>query len=514
MPNWISNYVEPSNDAAKAFTKKYLLNDDGLFCFGKLVPVPDIIDKITGSPSFVVSPEKFQAFKAEHQESVHCEYEQEGLLYTLDEDGEVNDAVCTAECSDHLRNKFGCDNLYDFHVNNWGTKWEAQDNGNGTEYDDNGDPIDCEFDTAWDAPFEFMATLTAECPEGIWEWRCTAENSFESLLIRLHNGDVVITEHLLDEEELEELFDDEDCTIEDLYWNDRGEVVPYDAKDENDTKLVPSEVLSVQPNYKVRVAPQSRYWPNWVEHQVKPINDAAKAFTKKYVFDKWDDVCFGFLVSVPDILTKTFAVSYCLVSPEELQAFKDEYQQSVQCEYEQEGLLYTLDEDDEVERVVCTAECVARLKEMYDCDNGADFWLQNYGTEWDGTISCDYEGDEGDPEFYTFRTDFVVPWLFMTTIADKCPEGQWEWRCNAANGFESLLIKLHNGDVVITEHLLDEAELESRRKAGQKSETIDDIHWNDRGEVPRKGKNDTKLELGKVLSVKPNYVVPKRANLT
>ena len=102
----------------------------------------------------------------------------------------------------------------------------------------------------------------------------------------------------------------------------------------------------------------------------------------------------------------------------------------------------------------------------------------------------------------------------MTAIADKCPEGQWEWRCNAANGFESLLIKLHNGDVVITEHLLDEAELESRRKAGQKSETIDDIHWNDRGEVPRKGKNDTKLELGKVLSVKPNYVVPKRANLT
>ena len=142
MPNWISNYVEPSNDAAKAFTKKYLLNDDGLFCFGKLVPVPDIIDKITGSPSFVVSPEKFQAFKAEHQESVHCEYEQEGLLYTLDEDGEVNDAVCTAECSDHLRNKFGCDNLYDFHVNNWGTKWEAQDNGNGTEYDDNGDDDD------------------------------------------------------------------------------------------------------------------------------------------------------------------------------------------------------------------------------------------------------------------------------------------------------------------------------------------------------------------------------------
>ena len=84
MPNWINNLVRPVNDAAKEFTKKYVVNEEGLFCFGNLVPVPDILSK-TGAPSRVVSPEEFQAFKDEHQQSVHCEYEQKGLLYTLDE---------------------------------------------------------------------------------------------------------------------------------------------------------------------------------------------------------------------------------------------------------------------------------------------------------------------------------------------------------------------------------------------------------------------------------------------
>lgn len=251
MPNWISNYVEPVNEAAKEFTKKHLLNEDGEFCFGKLVPEPDIITK--ADKLSVVSPEEFQAFKSEHQQSVHCEYEQEGLLYTLDEDGDVEQAVCTAECSKRLSAKFGCDNLYDFHVQNWGTKWEAQDDGNGTEYDDNGDPSSCSFDTAWDVPFEFMATVTAKCPEGLWEWSCTAENGFESLLIKLHKGDVIITEHLVDEDYF--FFDDDDegdegddagYTIDDLYWNDRGEV-PEEG--ENDTELVPGKVCSVKPDY-------------------------------------------------------------------------------------------------------------------------------------------------------------------------------------------------------------------------------------------------------------------------
>ena len=39
MANWISNCVTPLNDAAKDFTRKHVVDEEGNFCFGKLVPV-------------------------------------------------------------------------------------------------------------------------------------------------------------------------------------------------------------------------------------------------------------------------------------------------------------------------------------------------------------------------------------------------------------------------------------------------------------------------------------------
>ncbi len=496
MPNWINNLVRPVNDAAKEFTKKYIVNEEGLFCFGNLVPVPDILSK-TKAPSRVVTPEKLQAFKDEHQQSVHCEYEQKGLLYTLDEDGDVEDAVCTFDCVIYLEDMYGCDNWYDFCVQNWGTKWEADNDPDA--YDDDGEPEVYDFNTAWDPPWNFMATLAKQCPEGIWEWRCLAEGWDEELLVKLQDGDVIITKHLLREDDLDDL---NIKSIDAIYWNDRGEVP---EKGENDTRLVLGKVLKVRPNCKVRCAPP--FWPNWVDNCVKPLNDAAKDFIEKHVYEEEEDqFCFGKLVPVPDILTKIKTYSY-LLSPKGIQAFKNKHQ-PVHCEYEQEGLLYTLDEDGDVQLSVYTAECSARLKDMYGCDNWYDFIVQNWGdTEVDSGVLD--EDDDGKP-FYRFRTDWSVPWGFMSALAKECPEGQWEWRCDAANGFESLVLQLRNGEVVITEHSLDEKKLESMRDCEGKPKTIDDIHWNDRGEVLAHGvKNDTKLVLGKVFSVKPNYVVPK-----
>ena len=502
MSTEISNYVEPANDVAKEFTKQYLLNDKGEFCFGKLVPVPDIIAKTIMASSFVVSSaEAFQAFKNKHQKSVHCEYEQEGLLYTLYGDGDVKYAVCTEECSERLIAKFGCNNRFDFYEKNWGTDGEA------INYDNNGDDnVGYSFDTEGGVPFKFMAALTAACPEGLWYWSCTSENGFETLRIELHSGDVIITEHLLDDDYV---YLGYDLTIEDLWWNDRGEV---QDDDDNDTKLVPGEVFSVHPNYKVRIYPP--YWPNWVDNCVKPANDAAKEFTKHHVVEHYDDdddderrFCLDLdkLVPMPGIFTPD---DLYIVSPEELQAFKAEHQESVHCEYEQEGLLYNVDEYG-YSYGVCTAECSAHLKDMYGCNNWVDFRVQNWGSSrGNELINIDHDKD-GEP-VYNFRTDSSVPWGLMEALTKKCPEGIWEWRCDAANGFESLVLQLRNGEVVITEHLLDEKKLESMRDYDGKPETIDDLHWNDRGEVLAHGvKNDTKLVLGKVFSVKPNYVVPK-----
>ena len=236
MANWISNCVTPLNDAAKDFTRKHVVDEEGNFCFGKLVPVPDIITK-TQSPMNIVSPEELQAFKAK-QQATHCEFEQEGLLYTLDEDGDVYQSVCTEACSERMIEQYGADNWYDFHVQNWGCKNEIGD----CETEDEDDTLSYDFSTAWDAPMAFMLKLAAACPEGQWQWRCEAECGTDWLVFELNQGEVIITEHGIDEDYVE--------SVDDIYWNDRGEV-PGANDIENDTALIPGEVFSVNPNYKV-----------------------------------------------------------------------------------------------------------------------------------------------------------------------------------------------------------------------------------------------------------------------
>lgn len=237
MANWISNCVTPLNDAAKDFTRKHVVDEEGNFCFGKLVPVPDIITK-TQSSMNIVSPEELQAFKAKHQQATHCEFEQEGLLYTLDENGDVYQSVCTEACSERMIEQYGADNWYDFHVQNWGCKNEIGD----CETEDEDDTLSYDFSTAWDAPMEFMLKLAAACPEGQWKWFCEAEGGTDWLVFELNQGEVIITEHGIDEEYVE--------SVDDIYWNDRGEV-PGVNEMENDTALIPGEVFSVNPNYKV-----------------------------------------------------------------------------------------------------------------------------------------------------------------------------------------------------------------------------------------------------------------------
>lgn len=237
MANWISNCVTPLNDAAKDFTRKHVVDEEGNFCFGKLVPVPDIITK-TQSSMNIVSPEELQAFKAKHQQATHCEFEQEGLLYTLDENGDVYQSVCTEACSERMIEQYGADNWYDFHVQNWGCKNEIGD----CETEDEDDTLSYDFSTAWDAPMAFMLKLAAACPEGKWQWRCEAEGGTDWLVFELNQGEVIITEHGIDEDYVE--------SVDDIYWNDRGEV-PGVNEMENDTELIPGEIYSVALNYKV-----------------------------------------------------------------------------------------------------------------------------------------------------------------------------------------------------------------------------------------------------------------------
>ena len=198
---------------------------------------------------------------------------------------------------------------------------------------------------------------------------------------------------------------------------------------------------------------------DFIFNSVTALNDAAKDFTRKHVVDEEGNFCFGKLVPVPDILTKTdYMYPRPIVSPEELQAFKDAHPKTVHCEYEQEGLLYILDEDGELERSVYTEACLERLIELYGCDNDTDFCRKNWGTD-EEIDDCETE-DEDDTLSYDFSTVWYLPWQFMRKLTTACPEGKWEWCCNAEGYFDWLKIELHQGKVIITKHCLPDDILE------------------------------------------------------
>ena len=75
MADFILNSVTTLNDVAKDFTSEHVLDAEGNFCFGQLVPVPDILTKTGVLMHIAASPEELQVFKNAHPKSVRCEYE-------------------------------------------------------------------------------------------------------------------------------------------------------------------------------------------------------------------------------------------------------------------------------------------------------------------------------------------------------------------------------------------------------------------------------------------------------
>lgn len=242
MADFISNSVTALNDVAKDFTSKHVLDAEGNFCFGQLIPVPDILTK-TGTPMHIAaSPEKIQAFKDAPPKTVHCDYEQEGLLYSLSEFGYIEAATCTKAGHDRLLELYGCDNANTFCRKNWGTDEEIE----GCEVWDDDDAVQYNFNTAWDLPWQFMRKLTTACPEGKWEWCCTAEGYFDWLKIELYQGKVVIIEQGMPEDILElwqERYGGEDFNLNQACkWDDFGDTLEqYDGEFYLETELDPDE---------------------------------------------------------------------------------------------------------------------------------------------------------------------------------------------------------------------------------------------------------------------------------
>ena len=153
--------------------------------------------------------------------------------------------------------------------------------------------------------------------------------------------------------------------------------------------------------------------PNWVSNTVTPLNEAAVSFTRERIVDEKGEFCFGRLVPLPRELSKTSSPNR-IVSPEEMQAFKERYAERVHTEYEQEGLLYVEHPSGFIESC-CTAECARNLIKQFGAADWYTFTNSHWGCKWD---ACCRKHDDTS---YFFDTPWSYPETFTEVMATSCP---------------------------------------------------------------------------------------------
>ncbi len=182
--------------------------------------------------------------------------------------------------------------------------------------------------------------------------------------------------------------------------------------------------------------------PNWVSNTVTPLNEAAVSFTRERIVDEKGEFCFGRLVPLPRELSKTSSPNR-IVSPEEMQAFKERYAERVRTEYEQEGLLYVEHPSGFIESC-CTAECARNLIKRFGAADWYTFTNSHWGCKWD---ACCRKHDDTS---YFFDTPWSYPETFTEVMATSCPEGHWQWRWEEEQGFGGVF-EIRNGVIVHTD---------------------------------------------------------------
>lgn len=136
MPNWCFNYMninvknKSGKILAEAFRPKYkeyneYLKADELYAkpFQDLLPCPEDL-QITATSG-------------------------NGITAELDEKYKANTA------------KYGYPNWYEWQINNWGTKWDAR----VTSYQESGEWVNVNFETAWSPPVEFLRWFATQYPD-------------------------------------------------------------------------------------------------------------------------------------------------------------------------------------------------------------------------------------------------------------------------------------------------------------------------------------------------------------
>ena len=253
MPNWTTNYTTfvGSKETIDTICYSYFDVDEDVFDFDKVVPMPEAL-RATASPVHIIADDEF---KEEHGVLPETLEEVEHFLTSYAENAKKNQKhffgmqKMTQTMSTVLRENYGTNNWYDWHVDHWGVKWTGC--SITIEYKSDNILL-ARYDTPWDTPGRIFEAL---------------ENKFEdlTLLNMAHfegmDGDITTTWG--------------DDHVNKTYWTIRqeNELDVYDDVTEDNIEFISAWVNnSCEPNlHNLETMDEHGFFiDNWSEAQFFP----------------------------------------------------------------------------------------------------------------------------------------------------------------------------------------------------------------------------------------------------
>ena len=183
MPNWVYNVLGAHDEQGRQFIFDNCINDKKNFTFNKMIPMPQIL---TRGCSPVRICNNFDEFKEKYGGDIDYTFEKDGMFIC------VYDSVMSQKCAENLVKKYGGDNWYDWSLNNWGCKWDAN-----SERVEDGD-YEFRFETPWGEPEGFIKKFALEaykkCPKSTFTWFWEEEQGFGQELF-IESGKIIVTKN-------------------------------------------------------------------------------------------------------------------------------------------------------------------------------------------------------------------------------------------------------------------------------------------------------------------------------
>lgn len=179
MPNYVKNNITVIGTNEKIYEcLDFCKSDDSEFDFNKIVPMPEElnIDEDESSKNDIAIKSYLFTLDDKEAKRVHDILRRvPDLLYGNLDQALENKSYASPDNSDEYIelgkrlvdncSKYGCTTWYEWHYNNWGTKWNAMDAEVGSAL---GSECDIYFNTAWSAPVPIFSALSKKFPDLIF----------------------------------------------------------------------------------------------------------------------------------------------------------------------------------------------------------------------------------------------------------------------------------------------------------------------------------------------------------